>query len=38
MIWHPPAWFEGHVTVRCSNDECRHVIDQDEFEELERAS
>jgi len=38
MIWHPPAWYEGHVTVRCSNDECRHVLTQDEYEELEQAS
>lgn len=38
MIWHPPAWFEGHVTVKCSNDECRHVLNQDEYEELETAS
>ncbi|GAA1207332.1 hypothetical protein GCM10009587_05870 [Microbacterium maritypicum] len=38
MIWHPPAWFEGHVTVKCSNDECRHVLNQDEYEELEHAS
>ena len=38
MIWHPPAWYEGHVTVRCANDECRHVLTQDEYEELEQAS
>lgn len=38
MIWHPPAWYEGHVTVKCSNDECRHVLNQDEYEELENAS
>ncbi|GAA2947794.1 hypothetical protein GCM10010458_36790 [Microbacterium luteolum] len=38
MIWHPPAWFVGHVTVKCSNDECRHVMDQDEFEELEKTA
>lgn len=36
MIRHPPPWFEGHVTVKCSNDECRHAMDQDEFEELRR--
>ncbi|MCE0510607.1 hypothetical protein LVJ59_16280 [Microbacterium sp. KKR3/1] len=38
MIWHPPAWYEGHVAVKCSNDECRHVLNQDEYEELEQAS
>lgn len=38
MIWHPPAWFEGHVHVKCTNEECGHVIDQDEFENLEQAS
>jgi hypothetical protein len=38
MIWHPPAWFEGHVHVKCANEECGHVIDQDEFENLENAS
>lgn len=38
MIWHPPAWFEGHVAVKCTNEECRHVLDQDEYEELETAS
>ncbi|MDR6867659.1 hypothetical protein J2Y69_002263 [Microbacterium resistens] len=38
LIWNPPAWFEGDVTVKCSNDECRHVLDQNEFEELENAS
>lgn len=38
MIWHPPAWFEGHVSVKCTNEECRHVLDQDEYEELEHAS
>lgn len=38
MIWHPPAWYEGDVAVKCSNDECRHVLNQDEYEELENAS
>ncbi|WP_217183395.1 hypothetical protein [Streptomyces sp. AC495_CC817] len=38
MIWNPPAWYEGHVTVKCTNDECRHLLTQDEFEELEQAS
>lgn len=38
MIWHPPAWFEGHVSVKCTNEECRHVMDQDEFEELEKTA
>lgn len=38
MIWHPPAWFEGHVHVKCANDECGHVLDQDEFEEIERTA
>lgn len=38
LIWDPPAWYEGHVTVKCSNDECRHVLNQDEYEELEHAS
>ena len=38
MIWHPPAWFEGHVHVKCTNEACGHVIDQDEFEEIERTA
>lgn len=38
MIWHPPAWFEGHVSVRCGNDECQHMLNQDEYEGLEQAS
>lgn len=36
MIWTPPAWFEGAVTVKCANDDCRRVISQDEFEATER--
>lgn len=36
MIWTPPAWFEGSVKVQCVNDDCRRVIDQDEFEATER--
>lgn len=35
LIWNPPAWFEGHVSVSCTNEACRHVLNQDEYEELE---
>lgn len=35
MIWNPPAWFEGHVSVSCTNEACRHALTQDEYEELE---
>lgn len=35
LIWNPPAWFEGHVSVKCTNEACRHVLTQDEYEELE---
>ncbi len=35
LIWQPPAWFEGDVTVRCSV--CDRVMSQDEFEALEVA-
>lgn len=38
MIWNPPAWHEGHVTISCTNDECRHVLTQDEYEQLENAA
>lgn len=38
LIWTPPAWFEKPVSIRCGNPECGHVIDQNTFEELEKAS
>lgn len=38
LIWTPPAWFEKPVSIRCSNVECGHVIDQNTFEELERTA
>lgn len=36
LIWRPPAWFEGDVTVQCSV--CEKRMTQDEFEGLEQAS
>lgn len=36
LIWRPPAWFEGDVTVQCSV--CEKRMTQDEFEGLEHAS
>ena len=36
LIWRPPAWFEGDVTVQCSV--CERRMTQDEFEGLEQAS
>lgn len=38
MIWHPPAWFEGHVSVTCTNELCGYVMGQDEFEKLEMSA
>lgn len=38
MIWTPPPWFEKPVSIRCSNVECGHVIDQNTFEELEKTA
>lgn len=36
MVWHPPAWYEGAVTVQCADPDCRRTISQDEFEATER--
>lgn len=36
LIWNPPAWFEGEVTVSCSV--CDRQMTQDEYEELGNAS
>lgn len=38
LIWTPPAWFEKPVSIRCSNVECGHVMDQDLFEDLEKSA
>lgn len=36
LIWRPPAWFEGDVTVQCSV--CDRQMSQDEYEKVREAS
>lgn len=34
LVWNPPQYFGGHVSVTCRNDECGFEADQSSFEKI----
>lgn len=34
LVWNPPQYFGGHVTVACRNDDCGFEADQSSYEKI----
>lgn len=34
LVWNPTMMLGGNVTVKCSNPECKHEMDQDSFDKI----